>query len=709
MRQLLAKNKKIIVEEVPLPNCLDNGVIVENRFSLISTGTELRSLGATDLDVVKKATDTKLLKNLPLMIRSYGVKGFVEKIQSKLEHTTELGYSSAGVVVRVGKNVRDISVGDKVACAGAGYANHSEFVFVPRNLVAKIPERVSFEEACFSTVASIAMHGMRRGKIGLGEKVAVIGCGLIGVLTLELLKANGAMGIGIESDRERIALLKSMGLNVVHVSEAEETVHDFSQGIGVDSAIITAASDSNEPMELASRLCRVNGQIIVVGVVGLTLDRSSAYRKEIDVKLSRSYGPGRYDPLYEEFGVDYPFGYVRWTENRNMQSFLELAKEKKVDVRKLVGGIYELGDAEKGYDELNARRILAALIKYSGKKDSTSTVVLPEAKAKKTGQINVGIISDKRFEENAHLNFWIPNMAKIPDFSIKGISLHKGNDSKEMAQRFNAGFCTTDFNEIINNADIDLVFVSATSEPEVHSMIAKKALEKGKHVFLDKPIALSEKKLAEFKEAVKESRSIVMVGHNRRFSPLTKEVKDIFSKSTGPMIINYRVVVAQKEINSLAPEEAYSGEIINEMTHFFDFFMALSNGIPEKIEAFSCGNMGGKNKTDSNIVVTIKFSDGSIGNLVFTSMGSKKFGKENIELFKGGYTVKIEDFKKLIVFGERSYSKEFQNPEKGWLEELMELKNALRSGKTPEKDLADSIKSNEIAFEVYKKINGGMA
>ena len=531
MKQIFTKNGNIVTEEVPAPVFGDNEVLVCNSNSLISVGTETMSLQGGGKGVVGIAS--MAIKNPELahkavdMVRREGLSKTIKMIRGQTDNLNPLGYSSSGLVLEVGKNIIDIAVGDRVACAGAGYASHAEIISVPGNLVCKIPENVDFDEAAFTTVGAIAMQGIRRAQVQFGDNVVVIGLGLLGQIACQILKAAGAHVIGIDVMKERVELAKELGgADICFTAEkdAVDNVLKYTDGIGADSVLIYAATTSNEPVKQAMEMARKKGRVIVVGAVGMDIDRSPFYEKELDFLISCSYGPGRYDPLYEEKGVDYPIGYVRWTENRNMQEFLKMVSEKKVNVKRLINHVFPIEDAAKAYETLNSeKRPIGVLFKYKElpKKELVRKTQLKPSVIGTANNINVAVIGAGGFAQAYHL----PNLKKIPFYIIKTVVTRTGSNAKNIAEEYGAEYCTTDYKEVIEDANINLVVIA--TRHNLHAPIIIEAANAGTHIFVEKPIAMSYEDCKNVYDAVIENGVNLTIGFNRRFAPLAQKAKRI--------------------------------------------------------------------------------------------------------------------------------------------------------------------------------------
>jgi len=466
MKQVLIKKGEVVVEEVPAPIVNENSVLVEVRYSVISAGTEMAGITTSGESLLQKAMkQPEKVKKAFDMVKTQGLSETITKVKGQLSLGHPTGYSCAGVVIDVGKAVQGIKIGDRVACAGAGHANHAEIISVPRNLVVKIPENLSFDKAASATLGSIAMQGVRRAAPNFGEIIAVIGLGLIGQLTVQLLKIAGCRVIAIDLLKSRVEFAQSLGMDYGIVIDDENPVTEvmkYTSGFGADATIITAATPSNLPVQQAMQMTRKKGKVVVVGDVGLHLKRAPFYEKEIDFLISCSYGPGRYDKMYEGKGIDYPYAYVRWTESRNMQEYLRLLAEGKIDFKALVSREYSIEEAPRAYRELgeNKEKPLGVLLRYPDKSETLKLlerVTITPVILKKEGLINVAFIGAGSFAKSTHL----PNLQKLSNlYNIYAVVSATGSNAKEAAKRFKANYCATDYQEVLRDKNVDMVLIT---------------------------------------------------------------------------------------------------------------------------------------------------------------------------------------------------------------------------------------------------------
>ncbi|MBO3798458.1 MAG: bi-domain-containing oxidoreductase [Thermoproteota archaeon] len=704
MKQVIYVRRNIKIEEVPVPIIGDNEVLVANVASCISIGTEIRSISLRSKNIVKIGLDIvkknpELIEKLKSIMKSYGIIKSYHIIRERINEPYMLGYSSAGVVVEVGKNVEHVKVGDRVACGGTGYAVHAEFIRVPKNLCVKVPENVSFEEAAFTTIGAIALQGIRRADAKIGERIGVIGLGLIGLLTTQILKAAGCKVIGFDLNKDKVELARKVGADASYKADDVDTIKMaelFSDGVGLDAVIIAATSASSKPINDALKMIRKKGKVIVVGDVSIAISRESFYEKEADILISTSYGPGRYDPLYEEKGIDYPISYVRWTEQRNMETFLELLSSRKIDVKSLITHVFSVEQASKAYESANSGNAIGIILKYAEWQEQRPLeriVKLPYIN-ELGGSINVGIIGAGNFTRLVLL----PNLLKIPGLKISSICALTGPKLKYLAEKYKIGYITTDYRNIINDSNTDLVIV--TTRHNLHAKIAMEALNLGKHVYVEKPLAINIDELKNVIQVAENSKGILFVGFNRRFSPFTYRLKETLSKTAGPMMINYIVNAGSlpAEYWIYDPEEG-GGRIVGECVHFFDLMNYIIDSDPVEISIMPIDSHVKTIKSSDNMVVSIKYKNGSVGNLIYTSIGSPAYPKEVIHVQRSGLVIEVNDFKELVIHEKKKKRMSARMQDKGHYNELVRLIEGIKTGISPI-PLKDIYIAHEIAFKV---------
>lgn len=685
MKQVLqsARTGKIEVVEVPAPRVLPGCVLVRIGASLVSAGTERASSEFASKSLLQKAKSRPdLVRDVMNKIRRDGVLSAVSAVRSRLDQPLALGYSSAGTAIAVGEGMTDIVPGDRVACAGANYAVHAEFACIPRMLVARIPSAdVEFESAAFTTLGAVAIHGVRTAEAKLGDTVAVIGLGLLGQLTVQVLLAAGCRVIGFDLLQERAELARNSGALAVSASEAEFrdlcTLH--TSGNGLDCVLITAETASSGPVNLASQIARDRAVVCAVGTVGLELQRKLYYEKELDFRISRSYGPGRYDTAFEQKGRDYPIGYVRWSETRNMEAFLRLLADGKVDVRPLITHSFEVEHAKAAYELITGEKpepYLGVLIRYAHEERGAVTrLELVSRKAEAEGQVRVGVLGAGNFA----LGTLIPAIQSCEGIVLVGICALHGARAKSAAERFGFGFCTSDEEEILSSPDINTVVIA--TRHHLHAQQVIRALESGKHVFCEKPLCLNEAELSEIEAAYDRAGGSVqlMVGFNRRFAPMAKRMKAFLGRSSGTLVMHYRVNAGMlpKDHWINDPEQG-GGRILGEVCHFVDFLAFLCGATPVSVQATAIP----RGTEDQDAIVQLAFSDGSTGTIHYVCSGDRVFEKERVEVFGSGAVAVLDDFRRLelVRHGRKQVHRSWLRQEKGHRAEWQEFSASIRNG-----------------------------
>ncbi|MCS3634855.1 putative dehydrogenase/threonine dehydrogenase-like Zn-dependent dehydrogenase [Salinibacter ruber] len=656
MKQVLqsVNTGNTVLETVPPPALQDGRVSVRTTASLISAGTEKMLIDLAKKSMVgKAAARPDLVKKVLNKVRTEGLWTTFQKVQTKMEKPMPLGYSAAGIVEAVGDEVRGLQVGDRVAMAGAGYANHAEVNVVPKNLVAEIPDGVEVDEAAYGTVGSIALQGVRLAEPQLGEQVAVVGLGLIGLLTVQLLKANGCRVVGTDLDPSKVELAEKLGLDRGVVASEEDpvsAVEAFSAGRGVDHTLITAATDSNQPIEQAGEMTRRKGDVVVVGKVGMDIPRDAYYHKELEVKVSMSYGPGRYDPSYEEGGVDYPYDYVRWTEQRNMEAVLDLMAQGKLDVEALTTHRFPFDEALDAYDLIQSGNEphVGILLDYDVEQPQEEVVrVQAGGTHVPTDRLGVGFAGAGNYA-SVHL---IPHVQDHARTDLVGLCTATGKSAKQAADSFGFDYCTTDLQPLLDDDAIDAVFIA--TRHSTHAEFAARALEAGKHVFVEKPMVVTEEQLDALRETYEavqgERRTGFMVGLNRRFAPMVQELRETLPEGQPTQMI-YRVNSGPIDTDSWLhrPEEG-GGMLVGEMVHFIDLMQHLCGERPTQVYAQSL-TLGRADRADyDNLSITVTFDDGSTGTLCYNTVGDSGASKERLEVYGGGTVGALDDFRRLEV------------------------------------------------------------
>jgi predicted dehydrogenase len=696
MKQVFRKGlKEIVVDEVPDPVVTAHHVLVRPLYSLISSGTETASIHQEG--VLKEVADnpSHLRKILDVMKAAGPVRTAAE-VRAKFSEYAVLGYSGAGVVVDKHDTVTDMEIGDRVAYGGEG-TGHGETILAGRNLVARVPDSVPFEQACFTTLGSIALNAVRTASIGVGEVVAVIGLGLVGQLVAQLARLQGGVVIAIDLKQDRAELAKQLGADyALSGSSVTEQVNAITEGRGVDACIVAAAAKSSAPCELALLLCRDRGRMVIVGAVEMSFPWNDMYLKEIQLFMSRAYGPGSYDPAYEKQGRDYPISYVRWTENRNMEEFLRLVAVGRVKLEPLVTHQFALEEASLAYQTIlnPASNSLAVLLRYPAA--SSNEAVAPfkprrrvevTPRATEREGLKVALVGAGNLARWAHL----PNLKKIPHVSLKAVYSASGARGKSYAKRFGAEYCCSDYDEILSDTDVDVVMI--LSRNQHHAPQALRALNRGKHVFLEKPMALTDEECVALCRTVEETGKQLTVGFNRRFSPFYVEQKKQVSRRAGPAVINCRVNSPGISGDYWMADPAIGGAILGEACHFVDLMYWLLESEPVSVSAYSLPPGKQDPIGENNIVASFRFADGSIGNLTYCTVGSKTSAGERVEAFAQGMGVVVENFKQLKIQGGLERKKSQMWADKGYGAQLESFISGIRKGEAPAVGVRDGARA----------------
>ncbi len=697
MKQVIRKGlKDIIVDEVPDPVVTPHHVLVRPSYSLISSGTETASIH-TDSVMKEVADNPSHLKKIWDVMKSAGPVRTVAEVRAKFSEYAVLGYSGAGVVAERHPTVTDLEPGDRVAYGGEG-TGHGETILTGRNLVAKLPDAVPFEHACFATLGSIAMNAVRIANIGMGETVAVIGQGLVGQLISQLVRVQGGVVIAIDLKPDRIHLAKSLGAEhgMVGDSSARESVNALTNGRGADCVIVAAAAKSAGPCLQALQICRDRGRIVVVGAVEMSFPWGEMYMKEIQLFMSRAYGPGSYDPLYEKKGQDYPISYVRWTENRNMEEFLRLLSTGRVQVQTLVTHQFVLEQATEAYKTIlnPASGSLAVLLRYPAAAEPHGAPVFAPARKVSIGtaasgskQLRVALVGAGNLARWAHL----PNLKKIPGVALHAVYSASGVRGKSYGIRFGATYCCTEYDEVLRDPSIDVVLI--VSRNQDHASQAISALRAGKHVFVEKPMALTDAECADLRRAVQETGKQLTVGFNRRFAPYYMEMKKQLSRRNSPAVVNMRVNSPGISGAYWMADPAIGGAILGEACHFIDLVYWLLESEPVSVTAYSLPTDKKDPIGENNLAASFRFADGSIANLTYCTVGSKTSGGERVEVFAQGVGAMTEDFKQLTIAGgmRRTSSKWFAD--KGYAEQMSAFIEGIRKQQQPDVTVLDGARA----------------
>jgi len=656
MKQILQnfKTGQIMIEEVPVPICREGYILVKTSYSLISAGTERGTVEMGKASLVSKAKKRPdLAKQVIDNVRREGFQATINKVTSRLDTWKALGYSCSGIVIE--SKTPEFKVGDRVACAGQDIASHAEYVSVPRLLAVHVPENVSLEDAAFTTVGSIAMQGVRQANLRIGENVVVIGLGLLGLLTTQIVKAAGCSVAGIDITDKNFKLAKQLGTDFVLKSDNVngQEIINFCDGISADAVIITAATKSDDPVKMALDLCRKKGRVVVVGAVGMNIPRNPFYEKEIDFSISCSYGPGRYDPKYEQQGNDYPVAYVRWTEQRNMQSFLKLLAQKKVDVERLITHKFEITEAESAYNLVtrkNKELHLGILFKYINEVPIVRVVDNKSGEVQSLdSKVKLGVIGAGNFAK-AHL---LPHFTNNKDVELIAVADLDGANAKAVVSKYGFQKAISDGKFLLDDEYINTVVIA--TRHNTHAAFVEKALMAGKNVYVEKPLALNKTELENIDNYFKSSEvsPLLQVGFNRRSAPMSIAVKNYFKERTYPLSINIRVNAGYLPPDHwLNDENIGGGRLKGEACHFIDLAQYFIDSRPLQVFAISTSNNELVSSIE-NFIITITYADGSVVSIQYYSSGSTHLSKELIEVYGGGKTAVINDFTSLYFYNDK--------------------------------------------------------
>lgn len=678
---------------------------MRNQVSFVSAGTEKMLVDFAKKNMIGKAMAMPdQVKKVLRKMKTEGVMATIEKVQTKLDQPIPLGYSCAGIVEDVGNGVAGIVRGDRVACGGAGFANHAELNYVPKNLVVRIPDTVSFEDASCATVGSIALQGIRQCDVRLGETVCVMGLGLLGMLAVQLLKASGIRVIGFDPNERRCKHAHDLGAEIAVNDGLSGAAMDFSNGRGVDAVLITAATKSDEPVTVAGDICRHRGKVVVTGMVGMNIPRDMYYKKELDFKLSLSYGPGRYDSEYEEAGHDYPFGYVRWTEQRNIEAFLHCIASGTVSPSKIITHRFTIENALDAYDLLLNKKsepYLGVVISYQERAlDSSSRLQLPvKTTVAAVDKVGVGFIGAGNFTKGV----LFPQLHDIDAMLFTGLCTATGMNAAETGKKHGFKYATTDYRKLLDDKETDVVFV--TTRHDSHARFIAEALQAGKHVFTEKPLAIDGTQLDLVKKAVTTSGKILMTGFNRRFSPHTALVKKYFSMRSTPMMISYRINAGAipKDV-WIQNQETGGGRIIGEVCHFVDLASYLIGAEPVSVMAASIRTKNAAIVDEDTCSIVLTYADGSLANISYIALGTAEVAKERCEVFCSESVAVIDDFVHTSCRGKLGSNQLKSKQDKGFKAELRSFFDAVKHGGEFPIPLVSQFMTTEVTFKIRESL-----
>ncbi len=695
--------------EVAVPIVGSGYTVVRTRASLVSVGTEKAIIDIAKKNLLGKAlARPDWVKQVIDKVKTEGILEAYRQSMARLEAPMPLGYSSAGVVVEVGKGVTEFCVGDRVACSGSGYASHAEVVRVPVNLCARIPDGVSFEDAAFVALGGIALEAVRMAQPELGHRVAVIGLGLLGQLTVQILKANGCRVLGVDISADKLELARTLGVNVTVNGAADDVAaaaREFSEGYGVDSVIIMASTESNQPLEQAAEICRERGRVVATGLIGLEIPRKPFYEKEIEFVVSRAWGPGMYDVDYEERNVKYPLPYVRWTAQRNMAAFLDLVAEGQVHVRPLITHRFPFERALDAYEMIleGEDPYIGVILEYGETRPGRITRVnLKDGKRSSSGDaVGIGLIGAGLYARGTLLLA----LRKVKHVRLVGVATASGMSGRHVGDKFGFEYSTTDYREILADESVQAVFI--LTRHNSHARFVAEALRAGKAVFVEKPLALDMKGLEEVIRAWQENSGFLMVGFNRRFAPTTQYVREQLPDGGGPLVVHCRCNAGYIPPDSWVhhPEEG-GGRIVGEVCHFVDLIQSLAGGLPTEVYVASAGGSAGALR--DNIAATLKLDNGSLGSIVYVAGGDKSFPREYVEVLGRGSVGVIRNFKSASVTKSgRTSRRGGLGVDRGHRNELEEFIRHLREGKPQPVSIREYVATTLATFAMEESITAG--
>ena len=721
MKQIVASSNGIELIESPAPICSSREICVEVHYSFISTGTELATIEQiqeSNANLSKHViSNPNLLKKVGSKISAKGIQStlkdinqYVSKRKSQTHKLIPLGYSVSGKIISIGENVTNFSEGDLVACAGATLATHSEIVCVPENLSVHIPSSCDLQSASSVGIGSIAMHAIHQSQLQLGEHILIVGLGTVGIITAQLANAAGFRVIGYDPDENKVNISKSLGIiNVsTDISEIKNYIQIQTEHMGVDSSLVTAKANNSQPLNIAIDSAKQKGRVIIVGDVLTQFERSDILEKEIEIIPSYSYGPGRQDPIYEQFGIDYPYPHVRWTEKRNMAEYLRLISDSKIDIKSITES-YDVSSVKDAYNHLKSsdgnNLKIAVSIKYNtaatteSKRTTKIVTKKPDNVSKKS--IGIAIAGAGKFAQNTHL----PNLKKLNSLAhITGILNTKGITAIELAKMYEAQYATTSYQEILDDVNTNTILIA--TRHDMHNKMLIEGIKAGKNIFVEKPLAVNKEELDKFRTIVnsKIQNSIILTGFNRRFSPLMVKLSKMLSNSTDPLTISYTMNVGYLDPSHWLRDSEGLGRNLGEACHIYDLFTFLTNSKTIDISASSINPKSKVHSKNENFTANFKFNDGSIANLTFTSMGSASYPKEQMEIFQSESVYYLDDYKTLDVYNRNKQTITNPTGSKGHEEELKSFIDAIRNQSESPIPYWQQIQATHMALEVEQLI-----
>ncbi len=708
MQQLTQKlgSGDMIIQEIPYPQLGKGMVIVKNHYSIISAGTEGSTVQAARKSLIGKAKERpQQVQQVFDTLKKQGPLQTYRAVMKKLDAYSPLGYSCAGEVIEVGEDVSGFEVGDYLACAGAGYANHAEVVSVPVNLCVKLNQKTNLKNAAYNTLGAISMQGVRQADLRLGESCVVIGLGLLGQLACLILKASGVNVIGIDISENAVEL--SIKNKVVDAAFAratnglEEKINNLTNGIGADAVIIAAATTSLDPINFAGAITRKKGKVVILGAVPTGFDRDPYwYRKELELKMACSYGPGRYDLNYEEKGLDYPVAYVRWTEKRNMEAFQQLIETQKIDINYLTTHTFKFDDAPQAFDLVvnRAEPFIGIALEYdNSKKHSRRKIVLNSVQTSATSEVNVSFIGAGSYAQGNLL----PNIPQSSKINRIGVITNTGTSSKRVAEKFAFSFCASDEADVLDS-NTNTLFIATRHDS--HADFVIKGLEHNKNIFVEKPLCLKQDELEKIKKVQSRVQKPIMIGFNRRFSPYSQIIKKKIGN--GPISMIYRINAGKIPADNWIQDPTIGGgRILGEACHFIDYLTFLNGSLPSKVSALALPDPNSLNDT---VNILIQFENGSTGVIAYYANGSKNLSKEYVEIFSSGTTIVLNDFKSVKIFGKgKTFSKSSLNQNKGQKEMMTQYFDSLLNSGNPLIPVQEIFRVTTASFMVLESLKNG--
>ena len=710
MKQILLSSGRPVVEDVPDPLVDAGAILVRTAFSCISSGTELATLRTVSEPLWRRALrqPDRVRQVLERVMRE-GLYATVRSVQDKLSTSFPVGYSAAGTVISVGADVTEFHVGDRVAVAGSQCAYHAEILNVPRNLAVRVPDNVGLDTASTVALGAIALQGVRRTEPTLGEVIVVIGLGALGQITCQLLKANGCHVIACDIDPERVALGQLLGADdgVPSDADAPAAVLRRSGGMGADAVIVTAATASNAVISQAFRMCRKKGRVILVGDVGLDIDRGDMYVKELDFRLSCSYGPGRYDSRFEEDGHDYPFAHVRWSETRNMAEYLRLAGLGAIRLDALVNKRFCVDDAATAYAELaqGASNVAVCLFEYPASDAAPRHSLNLHDGAKRVAgdrRIRLAVIGAGNFFKNAHL----PALRALEsEIVIRAVVSRTGHNAKTIATQAGAEYASTDVDSVLQDPDVDAVLIA--TRHHLHGDLALRALQAGKHVLVEKPLAMIAAELDAIEAFYADGlagKPLLLTGFNRRFSPYADKLQELLARRSGPLMLTYRMNAGHIPVDHWVHGAEGGGRNIGEACHIYNLMAVLTGAAVERVEALSVASRNGFLRPDDNFIATVRFSDGSVASLAYTAAGNLTYAKEHMEVFCDGQVYLLDDYVELRRAGDAKPLHKTASADKGLPAQWRAFCAGVRNGVWPA-SLEEQLAASRIALAVQAQLS----